>query len=86
MKFKIQPLISGKAMIFDVEKTEETPTTETYVVSARGHSITIQNNRRLFRQKGLKHRKGWWKVLQGNFRNESAKEAICQAIERADPE
>lgn len=86
MNFNISPLISGKAMVFEVEKTEETQTTETYTITARGHSITLQNNRRLFRAKGLKHRKGWWKVLQGEFKNAYAKEAICQAIEKADPE
>lgn len=82
----IEPIINGRALRLPVAKTEETPTTETYQITVGDHSITIQTNRRLFRQKGLKHRKGWWKVLAGQFKHEAAKEAICQAIERADPE
>jgi hypothetical protein len=41
-KFKITPLISGKRMTFNVEKSEVTKTHETYIVTARDHSITLQ--------------------------------------------
>lgn len=86
VKFTIRPIINGKALVLPVEKIEATNTTETYRITVGDHSITLQNNRLLFRQRGLKHRKGWWKVLAGQFKTESAKEAICRAIEEADPE
>lgn len=86
VKFFITPLLNGKAVRLPVEKTETTATTETYKIEVGDHAVTLQTNRLLFRQKGLKHRKGWWKVLAGQFKYETAKEAICQAIEKADPE
>lgn len=86
VKFTITPMISGRLRTFEVEKIETTNTTETYLITAGDHSITLQNNRLLFRSKNLKSRKGWWKVLAGQFKTDSAREAICLAIEKADPE
>lgn len=72
-------------MLFPVEKTGITDTTETYTITIRDHSITLQTNRLLFKKKNLKHRKGAWKVLEGQFKNPNAFDPITQAIERVDP-
>jgi hypothetical protein len=84
--FTIKPIINGKELVLQVEKVETTTTTETYRIDTQGHVVVLRNNRLLFRGKGLKSREGWWKVIEGSFKFERAKEAICKAIEKADPE
>lgn len=91
VKFVIMPVISGKQMILQVEKIRMTKIAEMYRIdmkdsSGRSHIVVLSNNRLQFRGLGLKKRKGIWRVVEGQFKYESAREAICAAIEKADPE
>jgi hypothetical protein len=86
MSFTIHPKINGRIRSFQVEKTETTQVSETYRISSGDHSVTIQNNRLFFRSRRLMSRNGTWKIVDGLFKTESARVAICDAIEKADPQ
>jgi hypothetical protein len=85
MTFRIRVIISGKELLFQVKKIDMTENTETYNITIRDKSISLQTNRLLFYKKDLTHRKGDWKVIEGQFTNPLALEQITEAIERADP-
>jgi len=54
---------------------------EHFEVTARNKKLTLQTNRLLFISKGLKHRKGQWKVISGHMNNSYALGKITAAIE-----
>ncbi len=55
---------------------------EQYRVFNRASSIILQSNRPLFRNKGLKHRKPNWKVIEGSYRNPEILEKIINELMR----
>ncbi len=69
MTFRIRVIINGRELLFNVQKIEITETTETYNITIRDKSISLQTNRLLFHKKDLKHRKGDWKITEGQFTN-----------------
>jgi hypothetical protein len=87
MTFRIRVIINGKEMLFPVQKIDTTETTETYSISIRDRSISLQTNRLLFHGKNLEQGQGQadWKVIDGQFTSPSALQPITEAIERADP-
>ncbi len=46
-----------------------------------GKFVVLQTNRKLFHGKGLKNRKGQWKVLKGSIRTESSLKDTIRAID-----
>ena len=58
-------------------------------VKGRDRSIVLQNNRPLFRSRGLKHRRPNWKLIEGTGSNAFALERIISALssylDRQDP-
>ncbi|MBW0162197.1 MAG: hypothetical protein HYI21_10780 [Sediminibacterium sp. Gen4] len=53
---------------------------ERICVKGRDRSIVLQNNRPLFRGKGLKHRRPNWKLIEGTGNNAYALERIIAAL------
>ncbi len=49
-------------------------------VRGRNRSIVLQNNRPLFRGRGLKHRRPNWKLIEGTGSNAYALERIIDAL------
>jgi hypothetical protein len=49
-------------------------------VSGRDRSIVLQNNRPLFRGRGLKHRRPNWKLIEGTGSNAHALDRIISAL------
>ncbi len=49
-------------------------------VSGRDRSIVLQNNRPLFRGRGLKHRRPNWKLIEGTGNNAHALDRIIAAL------
>ncbi len=72
-------------MLFPVQKIDTTETTETYSISIRDRSVSLQTNRLSFHGKDLEKGKGKWKVIEGQFTSLSALQPTTEAIERADP-
>jgi hypothetical protein len=85
MTFRIRVIINGRELLFNVQKIEITENTETYNITIRDKSISLQTNRLLFHRKNLKHRNGDWKITEGQFTTPAALQPITEAIERADP-
>jgi hypothetical protein len=85
MTFRIRIILNGKELLFNVQKIEITDTTETYNITIRDKSISLQTNRLLFHKKNVKVTKSDWKIIEGQFTNPSALQLISEAIERADP-
>lgn len=72
-------------MLFPVQKIDTTGSTETYSISIRDRSVSLQTNRLSFHGKDLEKGLGNWKVIEGQFTSLSALQPITEAIERADP-
>jgi hypothetical protein len=81
MDFFICPKIDGKPTRLKVELVHKTEVLEHYEVTAKNKSLTLQTNRLLFQEKGLKHRKGQWKLIAGHLHNTAALDKIIKAIE-----
>lgn len=85
MKFTITPIVNGRQRKLEVEKIDAPPDRERYIVTGPQRSITLETNRLLFVRKGLKHRSGMWKAVEGNIRNDYNMEKIYAEIEKMDP-
>lgn len=66
-----------------VELIHETKQIQHYKVTGGSRSIVLQTNGPLFKAKGLKHRKGTWKLIQGGVDpwRESAVVEIAKTIQ-----
>jgi hypothetical protein len=82
MKFSIAPIIDGKLTRLQVDLIHSEEFIEHFKVSARNKSFVLQTNRLLFKSKGLKFRKGQWKIINGNMHNTNALEKIIKEIEK----
>jgi hypothetical protein len=82
MIFYISPIIEGKLTRLRVEKIFESPSLERFEVTAKNRSLTLQTNRILFQNRGLKHRKGQWTIVSGSLNKSAALERITEAIEK----
>jgi hypothetical protein len=79
--FYIAPKIDGKLTRLRVELVHNTESTEDFQVTAKNKTLVLQTNRLLFISKGLKHRKGTWKLVSGNMHKSYALEKIIEAIQ-----
>jgi hypothetical protein len=82
MIFYISPIIEGKLTRLKVEKIFESPSLERFEVTAKNRSLTLQTNRILFQNRGLKHRKGQWKIVSGTLNKSAALQRITDEIEK----
>lgn len=81
MKFYIDPIIEGRKSHLFCELILLSDKIEQFKVTGKNKTIVLQTNRLFFQAKGLKHRKGKWKLIEGQLHNEKAVEKICEAIE-----
>jgi hypothetical protein len=81
MNFIINPLIEGIPTRLFVDRVFAGEHFEQFMVKGRNRSILLQTNRKLFRLKGLKHRKGQWKIVEGEMKNAYILEKITDAID-----
>ncbi|MBS1915305.1 MAG: hypothetical protein JST87_03450 [Bacteroidetes bacterium] len=81
MVFYITPIIEGRLRKLKVERVFHENYIEHFEVTARNKKLTLQTNRLLFLSKGLKHRRGQWKIIAGTLNNFSALQKIIAAIE-----
>lgn len=80
MTFQISIKVGWKTYHLTVERLYINDRIELYKVTGGNKSIVIQSNRPFFRSKGLKHRKGTWKVIDGKAQNNQAYQAVIDAI------
>jgi len=80
MVFYIRPLINRIAYRLRVEQVMIDSVKEQYRISGRNKSIVLQSNRPLFRNKGIKHRKPNWKLVEGSVHYHSDMEPIIAEI------
>ncbi|MES1225759.1 MAG: hypothetical protein ABUT20_60335 [Bacteroidota bacterium] len=81
MVFYITPIIEGRLRRLKVELVFRGNDMEHYEVTACNKTFTLQTNRLMFINRGLKHRKGQWKIISGHMNNTYAMEKIIAAIE-----
>lgn len=65
-----------------VEQRRTSATEEQFTVLAKKKKLVITSNRLLFRNKGLKHRRPDYKLIQGEVWNISFLEQIIDAIDK----
>jgi hypothetical protein len=82
MQFQIAIKHERKTIRLQVEKIEETETTERFRVSARNQSFVLQNNRPVILAKRLKYFPIKWKVVEGGYHHQSILEQITKEIEK----
>src|SRR5215467_14542706 len=81
MKFQVQPIIEGKLTRLQVELISSAADIEQFRVIGKNKTVILQTNRLLFQNRGLKHRKPQWKVIDGSLNNPYNMEKITDAIE-----
>ena len=81
MGFYISIKFDRRNIRLKIEKIVTTNEVEKYKVIARNKSFVLQNNRPLLLNKGLKHRRINWKVVQGGYDKPFILEQIIKAIE-----
>ncbi|HEY4874595.1 MAG TPA: hypothetical protein VIH86_03425 [Puia sp.] len=82
MIFYISPIIEEKLTRLKVEKNFESPSRERFEVTAKNRSLTLQTNRILFQNRGLKHRKGQWTIVSGTLNKSASLQRITDEIEK----
>jgi hypothetical protein len=80
VNFKIYILHDRQTYQLSVERVFLNEVKEQYKVSGRTSSMTLESNRPLFRNKGIKKRRPDWKVIEGRSTNSSILEKIIIAI------
>lgn len=53
---------------------------EQYAIIAKNKTVVLESNRPFFRNRGLKHRKPDWKIVEGKINNGSGLDQIIQKI------
>jgi hypothetical protein len=81
MTFSIIVTIDRKNYRLRVERIHQTAQIERYRVTGGNRSIVLQTNGPLFKTKGLKHRKGQWKLVEGGAWNQHAIGEVCKMIQ-----
>ena len=81
MKGEITVRIEGFMRRYPVERIYVTPQVEHFRVFGRNGSVVYQSNRPFLRANGLKMKRIDWKLIEGTFRNMSAKDALAQSLD-----
>lgn len=82
MQFPIVIKHERKTIRLQVEKIEETETTEKYKVIARNQTFVLQNNRPVLMAKRLKYFPIKWKVVEGGYHHQYIIDLITKEIEK----
>jgi len=82
MTFPIIIKHERKTIRLQVEKIEETETTEKFRVIAKNQSFVLQNNRPVILAKRLKYFPIKWKVVQGGYNHQYILDLITKEIEK----
>ena len=82
MTFGIQIKHERKTIRFQVEKIEETETTENFRVTTKNQSFVLQNNRPVIITKRLKYFPINWKVVEGGYHHQYILDLITKEIEK----
>ncbi len=53
---------------------------EAYRITTRSKSVVIQSNRPLLRNKGLKHKKPIWKIIEGESKSPYLLDKVIEAL------
>ncbi|AXY73394.1 hypothetical protein D3H65_05105 [Paraflavitalea soli] len=81
MKGEITVRIEGLMRHYPVERIYVTPQIEHFRVSGRNGVIVFQSNRPYLRGNGLRMKRIDWKLIEGNLRSMSAKDAFAQSLD-----
>lgn len=85
MKFIIEVKSGYSKRKVQVERIFHDERTEQFRLTGRDRSITLQSNRPFFRNRGLKHRKPDWKIIEGQaFRGNTLDAAIEEIMKVID--
>lgn len=80
LTFYIKIFVDRIAYRLKVEQIYIDKVKEQYRVSGRTKSIVVESNRPFFRNRGIKHRKPKWKVIEGRIENNNNPDPIYQEI------
>ncbi len=80
MRFRISIKSGWKTLQFIVEHIEVSKKKEHFKVIARNKTVTLESNRPMFRNAGLKHRRPDWSVVDGKLEYGGALETLAEAI------
>jgi len=80
MIFPIRIEIDRRYLNYQVEKIYNDGRIERYRINGRNGSIILESNRPLFRNKGLKHRKPDWNMIQGELKYRNYLRLFVDAI------
>ncbi len=80
MTFTITIRTGYKDYTLRVERINITARSEQFRIVARNKTIVLETNRPFFRNKGLKHRKPDWKLIEGHLESRYGLESLSQAI------
>lgn len=81
MKGEIAVRIEGYMRHYPVERIHATPQVEHFRVSGRNGAVVFQGNRPFLRGNGLRMKRIDWKLIEGNLRSMSAKDAIARSLD-----
>ena len=80
MRFKIKIRYSGNWYRLIVEQFDKDERNEKFRIIAKNKTIVLESNRPFFRNKGMKHRKPDWKIIEGTVSSISGLEDIKKLI------
>jgi len=81
VKGTITARIEGSLKHYPVERIAATPKLELFRVSGRNGFVVYQSNRPMLRANGLKMKRIEWKLVEGELRSTSAKEALARGLD-----
>ena len=81
MIFTLTVNINQTQIHLRVEKIKEDKSFEQFRIIGRDRTVTIQSNRPMLREKGLKSKPTDWKLVSGEFKNQGAFKAVMKALE-----
>jgi hypothetical protein len=81
VKGEITVRIEGYMRHYPVERIKVTPQVEQFRVYGRNGSIVFQGNRPFLRGNGLKMKRIEWKLVEGQLRSASAKDAVAHSLD-----
>lgn len=81
MKGVITARIEGLLKHYPVERISATPKLELFKIFGRNGFVVYQSNRPTLRANGLKMKRIEWKLIEGQLRSTSAKDALAKALD-----
>lgn len=80
MIFRIKIKVDNRIYRLSVERIFIDERIERYLIKGRDRNVVVESNRPLFRNRGLKHRKPDWKIIEGQVQDNHAFKAAIQII------